>query len=103
MKLVHAYPAARGPNRVVVAHELLHTLGATDKYDPATNRPIYPSGYAQPRRTPRLPQTKAELMGGRLPISEHDARIPAGLHEVVIGPDTAYEIGWLAGAPRQRH
>ena len=27
-----------GANDVVIAHELLHTLGATDKYDPATTR-----------------------------------------------------------------
>src|SRR5690606_16341637 len=30
--------AAAGSNHVVLAHELLHTLGATDKYDLATNR-----------------------------------------------------------------
>ncbi len=24
------------PNNVVIAHEVLHTLGATDKYDPET-------------------------------------------------------------------
>jgi len=38
--VVNAFAAAdyAGSNAVVVAHELLHTLGATDKYDPGTGR-----------------------------------------------------------------
>ena len=36
--IVNAYVSRRraGANNVIIAHELLHTLGATDKYDPAT-------------------------------------------------------------------
>ena len=34
-------------------------------------------------------------MGGRIPISERRADIPASLEQVVIGPATALEIGWL--------
>ena len=37
-------------NNVVIAHELLHTVGATDKYDPRTNQPSHPDGYAEPDR-----------------------------------------------------
>ncbi len=85
---------ARGANQMVLAHELLHTLGATDKYTPGTNAPRFPDGYAAPAARPLLPQTKAELMAGRIPIDREHAEIPAGLDQVVIGPVTATEIGW---------
>lgn len=89
-----ADPSAAGSNRVVIAHELLHTLGATDKYDPLTNLPLHPDGYAEPYAAPLHPQTKAELMAGRIPVSATSAEIPEGLHAVVVGPATAAEIGW---------
>jgi hypothetical protein len=91
---VFAARDARATNQVVLAHELLHTLGATDKYVPATNMPIFPLGYAAPDARPLLPQTKAELMAGRIPIDERRAEIPGSLKDVVIGPATALEIGW---------
>src|SRR5262249_13663921 len=81
-------------NLVVTAHELLHTLGATDKYDLATNRPSLPSGFAEPDRQPLYPQSFAELMAGRIPISPTEATIPSSLSSVVVGPATAAEIGW---------
>lgn len=84
----------RGSNQVVIAHELLHTFGATDKYDPATNLPRYPDGYAQPELNPRYPQRLAELMAGRVPLSASRVEIPNSLEQTVIGPATAREIGW---------
>ena len=81
-------------NSFVIAHEMLHTLGASDKYG-ARNRPIYPVGYADPERTPLYPQTEAEIMGGRIPLSESEAVIPNGLEQARIGPETAVEIRWL--------
>ncbi|HQS59110.1 MAG: hypothetical protein B7Y56_06745 [Gallionellales bacterium 35-53-114] len=81
-------------NNVVIAHEFLHTLGATDKYDLATNQPIFPDGYAIPGQLPLLPQRFAEIMAGRMPLSENKAAIPEGLHEAVIGEKTAAEINW---------
>ena len=95
--VVHAF-ASRSmtpTNNVVIAHELLHTLGASDKYDAATSLPLFPDGYAEPERQPRLPQRYAELMGGRVPIAADHAEIPVGLASVVIGPQTAREIGWV--------
>ena len=83
-------------NQVIIAHELLHTLGATDKYDPETNLPVYPDGYADPEQNPRLPQSKAELMAGRIAVSETQAEQAGGLTECLIGPVTAREIGWTA-------
>ena len=82
-------------NLVILAHELLHTLDASDKYDPRTNLPQYPDGFAQPLREPRYPQQYAELMAGRIPVSATQAEIPDSLTQVLIGPATAKEIGWL--------
>lgn len=82
-------------NLVVLAHELLHTLNATDKYDLANGQPIYPDGFAEPSKMPRYPQELAELMGGYVPISEMKSLTPASLDETVIGEKTAREIGWL--------
>lgn len=97
--VIHVYASRqqRKQNAVIIAHELLHTFGATDKYDLATLQPLYPQGYAEPEREPRLPQRLGEIMGGRTPIDEHQAEIPASLADTVIGPATAREIGLLAG------
>lgn len=94
--LVHLFAsrAQQGPNEVLIAHEALHTFGASDKYDPATLAPLWPQGYAQPGDAPHWPQTQAEVMGGRLPLSATQARIPHGLAETLVGPHTAAEIGW---------
>ncbi|MGZ5802356.1 MAG: hypothetical protein ACXWJZ_17215, partial [Burkholderiaceae bacterium] len=67
----------------------------TDKYDLATNQPIFPEGYADPDLKPLLPQQSAEIMGGRTPITQTEAEIPASLNKVVIGQKTAQEINWL--------
>ena len=91
---VFADPSMEGSNRVVIAHELLHTLGATDKYAEDSNLPRFPDGFAEPERTPRLPQRYAELMGGRIPISEDEADMPASLGRVRIGQVTAAELRW---------
>ena len=82
-------------NDVVIAHEMLHTLGATDKYDPRTNQPAFPDGYADPQRHPRLPQEYAEIMAGRVPVTEDRAEMPDSLDRVLIGAATAREINWV--------
>jgi hypothetical protein len=92
--IVNAYAGKRqaGTNNVVIAHEFLHTLGATDKYDPASGMPDFPLGFAEPDRTPRFPQRFAEIMGGRIAISKTDAMVPKNLKFVTIGAQTAEEI-----------
>jgi hypothetical protein len=94
--VVHLFadPGMAGSNAVVLAHEILHTLGARDKYRFDDGQPEHPAGYAEPDRDPLYPQTHAELMGGRIPISASAAEIPTSLASVVIGPVTASEIGW---------
>ncbi len=82
-----------GSNNVVIAHELMHTMGASDKYD-QYNMPVHPGGFADPYLEPLYPQYLAEVMGGRIPISANRARIPEKLGQVVIGAYSAAEIGW---------
>ena len=82
-------------NLVILAHELLHTLTASDKYDLSNTLPIYPNGFAEPDKSPRYPQDFAEIMGGRVPMSETKAEIPKSLAQTLIGDKTAREIGWV--------
>jgi len=92
--VVNAYASRqlRGRNNVVIAHEFLHTLGASDKYDPTSAQPIAPDGIAEPDRAPLYPQKKAEIMGGRIALAADDAVVPKSLAYVVMGPLTAQEI-----------
>jgi hypothetical protein len=97
--VVHAFASRQmaQENNFVIAHELLHTLGATDKYDATSSLPFFPDGYAEPDRQPRYPQTAAEIMGGRIMLAADRAEIPEGLGQATVGAVTAREIGW-AGA-----
>jgi len=90
-----ATPVMSGENDVVIAHELLHTLGATDKYDLATNAPLFPIGYGNPGQIPLFPQRNAELMAGRRMLTPDRWEQAASLDEVVVGPATALEILWI--------
>jgi hypothetical protein len=92
-----AAPEMNGENDVVIAHELLHTLGASDKYSPASNAPLFPNGYGDPNQTPRYPQRSAEVMAGRRMLSADRWQQAESLDEVVIGQATALEIRWPAG------
>lgn len=94
--LINAFAsnAMAGSNAVVISHELLHTLGATDKYDLASGLPEFPLGYAEPNRSPRYPQAYAEIMAGRIPTAPDRAEIPESLDQTLIGAATAAEIGW---------
>jgi hypothetical protein len=94
--IVHAFAdrELEGSNDTVMAHELLHTLGATDKYILNSGQPIHPLGFAEPQREPLYPQLFAELMGGRIPFSPSDSEIPESLRQVIVGPATALEVGW---------
>ena len=89
-----ATPIMNGENNVVISHEMLHTLGATDKYEPGTDAPRFPDGYGDPQQIPLYPQKTAELMAGRRMVSETRWAQPIGLQEVVIGSATAAEIRW---------
>lgn len=92
---VFASRSQEAQNRIVMAHELLHTFGATDKYDLATGLPRYPDGFADPQLLPVYPQQLAEIMAVKTPLSATEARMPDGLEEERVGPMTAREIGWV--------
>lgn len=89
-----ASPEMNGANNVVIAHELLHTVGATDKYDFADDAPRFPDGYGDPAQRPLYPQLTAELMAGRRVLTPAQSEQPESLDEVVIGRATALEIRW---------
>ncbi len=95
--VVHAFAEKRmdSNNSFVVMHEILHTLGATDKYDPDNNYPVFPEGFAEPELTPTFPQHWTEIMGGRRPVTRRRAEMPDSLEESVVGDTTAAEIRWL--------
>jgi hypothetical protein len=95
--VVHAFASAQTThtNNVVIAHEILHTLGASDKYDPDTLAPLYPAGYADPERSPRYPQAFTEIMAGRRAVDARTFEMPESLDVVVVGHATALELRWI--------
>jgi hypothetical protein len=89
-----AAPQMSGANNVVIAHELLHTVGASDKYSLIDDAPRFPDGYGDPTQRPLYPQRTAELMAGRRMLAADRWEQVDSLDEVVIGPATALEIRW---------
>lgn len=89
-----AAPQMDGENAVVIAHELLHTVGASDKYLPGNDAPRFPDGYGDPHQVPLYPQRFAEIMAGRIMLSADRWQQAANLDEALIGPATALEIRW---------
>jgi hypothetical protein len=91
------YTAAGDPahawTQVAVAHELFHTLGATDKYV-GNGQPTNPEGYADPDRIPLHPQTRCEVMAGHIALSPGTFRRPRGLDECLVGDVSAAEVKW---------
>jgi hypothetical protein len=79
---------------IVAAHELLHTVGATDHYGP-DGRALVPSGLAEPDKVPLYPQRAVEIMARNRPLSSTDEARPTSLDELRVGETTASEIGWL--------
>ena len=90
---VYARVDQRGANQVIILHEIMHTLGATDKYVPGSGQPMYPEGFAEPDRQPLYPQRYAEIMAGRIAVTENAANIPRSLKLVRFGSKTIAEIG----------
>jgi hypothetical protein len=78
----------------VVAHELFHTLGAPDTYDPG-GEPLVPDGLADPDRVPRYPQDAVELMARHRAVAPGRSVPPEGLDELRVGAATARAIGWV--------
>src|SRR5580704_4048343 len=94
--VVYAFATSEmdGENSVVIAHELLHTVGASDKYLPGSDAPRFPDGYGDPNQVPLYPQRFAEIMAGRRMLSADRWQQAASLDEVLVGTATALEIRW---------
>jgi hypothetical protein len=93
-----AAPEMTAENNVVISHELLHTVGATDKYDPANDAPRFPEGLGDPGQVPLYPQRYAELMAGRRMLASDRWEQVSSLDEIVVGAATAQEIRWRQNA-----
>ncbi len=78
---------------VAVAHEFLHCLGATDKYDEAGH--ARRNGLVEPDRQPRYPQPAGDVMVGERPLGPNAGAPLTSLDEARVGPVTAQEIRWL--------
>jgi hypothetical protein len=89
-----AAPSMSDENNVIISHEMLHTVGATDKYRVGDDAPSFPDGYGDPRQNPLYPQKTAELMAGRRMLDASHWEQAASLEDVVIGSATALEIRW---------
>ena len=96
LAIVHGFADTRqnAQNNIVIAHELLHTVGARDKYG-QNSEPLYPDGYADPDQKPLYPQHYAEIMSARIPVSVHASKMAKNLDQCIIGYQTALEINWL--------
>ena len=92
----YAMKSMQQQNLVVFTHELMHVFGASDKYVRSTGEPEFPFGFADPDQYPLFPQKRAEIMGGRIPLSSFDSRMPSSLKQCKIGKQTAVEIGFFA-------
>lgn len=79
---------------IVATHELMHTLGASDKYD-EMGHVLVPDGLAEPDRVPTFPQQYFEVMARNRPLSPELEEPPDALEELRIGRKTAQEIGWI--------
>jgi hypothetical protein len=78
----------------VLAHELMHTLGASDKYD-AEGAALIPFGLGDSEQTPLYPQLRAEVMARNRVLAPGQEAVPDSLSELSVGSWTAREIGWL--------
>lgn len=78
----------------VTAHELMHTLGATDKYDERGASRV-PEGLAEPELEPLYPQRCVEIMARNRPLARGREVALDSLNELCVGPYTARELRWL--------
>jgi hypothetical protein len=77
----------------VVAHELFHTLDATEHYDDK-GRAMVPDGLVEPDLVPLYPQRFVEIMTRGRPISQTVERTLDVIDELGVGKATAREVGW---------
>ncbi|NNL42622.1 MAG: hypothetical protein HKO79_09015, partial [Desulfobacterales bacterium] len=96
--IVNTSPASKAQDytNIIITHEMLHTLGATDKYDYTTLMPNHPDGYADAEKKPLYPQNHGEIMAVRIPKSPDSFSMPKSLNNIIIGEKTCTEIKWCS-------
>jgi serine/threonine protein kinase len=94
--IVFIDPKNQRPEAILrsIAAELARIYGATRKMDTSGLTKI-PEGLAQPHQSPLFPQAFAELMAAAIPLGLIESRPPQGFNEIIIGRQTAQEIGWI--------
>ena len=95
MAIVHTFATINQDqqNNIVIAQEVLHSVDASDKHG-KNGEPLFPQGYAAPNQTPIYPQTKAEIMSARIPLSINTSKMAPDLTQCILGAETAKEINW---------
>jgi hypothetical protein len=82
-----------GNTCALVAHELGHLLGASDKYRGSAS--VFPEGFVEPERQPCYPQLKAEIMALGRPLEPGKDEPIFSLEECVVGEVSAREMNWI--------
>ena len=80
---------------MALANLLARMMGAKPRLD-ENGFPVFPQGYADPLLKKRYPQHSAELMGAYIPEKKFTIKRINSLDQAVIGPLTAYELGWIS-------
>ncbi len=95
------YQQAEGTDYYVMiaAHYLARMMGASLKLNQFDN-PLFPFGFANPAAKDKYAQTAAELTGMYVPTSPTAFERIDSLDKVVVGGQTAYEMGWISGSMR---
>lgn len=77
-----------------VIHEMGHTFGAYDTYQPGSWPCVYPEGFPEPAKTPLYPQSKACLMCKSVMLAEKATRGPTDFNEIITCEAEAKRFGW---------
>ncbi len=85
-----------------IAREIGMIYGASDKQNPITQMPIIPDGLGDMAQTPMYPQFKTEIMAGEIAVGPFQKESINNIHQLTIGPKTAYEFGWISKETFQR-
>lgn len=89
-------PEKESPTAILrkIAAEAARIFGAKIKTEDLGVTKV-PEGLASPNQSPLFPQTHADLMGAGVPVSLIENRPVESFDEIMIGPKTAEELGWI--------
>lgn len=98
LAIAHINQQERNPAYALttIAHELGHTLGASDHYSFQTFSAEHPFGFVEPFIDPLYPQRFAEVMAVDIPISRTQETEVTDLSQLRVGFRTAAEMQWIS-------